>query len=408
MIVLPLVAFVFFVTFSHGFVTQTRRTRRSFPLWENDNDDDVVRSPLRFLGPYPTMPLRFPHLATASQRSRNVTGISLDFVLDTAANTNTINQQVALELELEQVGEAPGGVGAGGGIQGGATYLLGDCELDLGVTKSGIQDESRGEENQNAQPFVFMQGLTASSLPVASPAAAGLLSFAFFYCFEGGVDFAWGQDTSTDSQSLPSVTFYGSSKQLDLTGMRCIPFENLPVSMLPAVTLCINGLEIPALFDTGSPITVLNARAAQEAGITMAVSIDSEEKSKSSSWNPFNKIVDNVKSASAIAEATSKGQILTIAGTDGQPVRLLKSKSPVQIKVRTSKNPISSKEEQDRFIDLAGSFVFIGDLPGLAALGGLGGGDSAPPAAVLGMDVITRCPRVVFRAQQKEIYLQII
>ena len=81
----------------------------------SEQHPDAVRSPLRFLGPYPTMPLRFPNLATSSQRERNITGVSLDWVLDTAANVNTINAQVAQELGLEKVGEAPGGVGAAGG-----------------------------------------------------------------------------------------------------------------------------------------------------------------------------------------------------------------------------------------------------------------------------------------------------
>ena len=394
---------------THSFVPPSQVAHRSVSLSESEHDDDVVRSPLRFLGPYPTIPLRFPHLATASQRSRNVTGISLDFVLDTAANTNTINQQVAVELELEQIGEAPGGVGAGGGIKGGATYILGDCELDLGVVKPTTQDDDNGTKatkEDATENFVFVQGLTASALPVASPAAAGLLSLAFFYCFEGGVEFMWGQGAGKADQVLPSVTFYGSSKHLDVTGLRCVPFDNLPASMLPAVTLSINGVEIPALFDTGSPITVLNAKAAEAAGIAVTVDLDSQQESNESSWNPFSKIADNFKSASVIAEATSRGEILTIAGTDGNPVRLVKSKSPVNIMIQTSKNPKapSSREDHNQLADLAVSSLFVGDLPGLAALGGLGG-LSAPPAAVLGMDVLTRCPRVVFRAQQKEIYL---
>jgi hypothetical protein len=388
----------------HGFVLRTQETHRLLSLSESNHENDVVRSPMKFIGPYPTLPLRFPNLATASQRSRNVTGISLDFVLDTAANTNTINQQVAIELELERIGEVPGGVGAGGSIQGGATYMLGDCELDLGMLKPSTQEESGGDGIEEDVPdkFVFMQGLTASALPVASPAAAGLLSLAFFYAFEGGVEFSWGQAES----SIPSVTFYGSNKHLDVTGLKCIPFDNLPLSMLPAVTLSINGIEIPALFDTGSPITVLNARAAEEAGIALAVSLDSQEESKSSSWNPFGKIADNIKSASALAEATSRGEVLTIAGTNGKPVRLVKSESPVKIMIHASKVPSASsqKTDQKQFTDLAECSLFVGDLPGLAALGGLGGG-SAPPAAVLGMDVITKCSRVVFRAQQKEIYL---
>ena len=77
------------------------------------------------------MPLRFPNLSTPSQRERNASGISLDWILDTAANVNTINSLVARELDLVKVGVAPGGVGAGGGIDGGDTFLLGDGELDV-------------------------------------------------------------------------------------------------------------------------------------------------------------------------------------------------------------------------------------------------------------------------------------
>eukprot|EP00804_Cyclotella_cryptica_P000225 CCRYP_016191-RB/>CCRYP_016191-RB protein AED:0.15 eAED:0.15 QI:280/1/1/1/0/0/3/81/383 len=379
---------------------------------ESDHHSDVVRSPLRFIGPYPTIPLRFPHLATSSQRTQNVTGVSLDFILDTAANTNTINEQVAKELNLRKVGEAAAGVGAAGRISGGVTYLLGDCELDLGLTRSnavedsGSESESESVEN-TSDGFVFMKGLTASALPVASPAAAGLLSLAFFYCFEGGVEFSWGQGTNASYQSLPSVTFFGSTEHLDINGLTCIPFESLPVSMLPAVTLSINNVEIPALFDTGSPITVLNAKAAEAAGISTSISLDVQKLSKQS-WNPLSNIADNIKSASEIAQATSRGDVLTIAGMDGKPIHLIKSQSPVQIMARAAKLPVSSSQKgkvhQNQYVKLAKRTLFVGDLPGLSALGGLGG-DTAPPAAVLGMDVITLCPRVVFRAQQKEIYL---
>ena len=109
---------------------------------QQDQQPNAVRAPLKYVGPYPCLALRFPHLATSSQRGRNVTGISLDFVLDTAANTNTLNGQVAQELQLEVVGEALPGVGAAGSIAGGDTYLLGDCQLDYGVTMEGTSSSS--------------------------------------------------------------------------------------------------------------------------------------------------------------------------------------------------------------------------------------------------------------------------
>jgi hypothetical protein len=402
----------------------------------------AARSPLRFLGPYPAMPLRFPDLATPSQRGRGASGVCLDWVLDTAANVNTINAAVARELDLERVGAAPGGVGAGGGMAGGDTFLLGDCELDVVVSTAGrpVDDDDDdddddgggggggggGEEEDDDDDgeggggrFVFMKGLTASALPVASPAAAGLLGLAFFYCFEGGVEFRWGSgkdstggggvvsssddDDDDVDDGTPSVTFYGSDDRPDLDGLIRVPFESLPVSMLPSVTIRVNGREIPALFDTGSPITVLNRVAAEEAGIDTVVTLDDLDPSPGKSggggrWNPFSKLASSMQSAQEVAKATARGDVLTIAGTGGRPVRLVRAKSPVNVDVGgassggTTRCPLSPSAR-----------VYVGDLPGLAALGGLGG--EAPPAAVLGMDLISTRSRVIFRARQNEIYL---
>lgn len=351
------------------------------------NEPQVVRAPLRFLGPYIALALRFPDLATSSQRERNMTGVSLDFVLDTAANTNTLNAQVAQELELERVGEAPPGVGPGGNILGGDTFLLGDCQLD------GLPKEEK---------FTFMAGLTASALPVASPAAAGLLSLAFFYCFSGGVEFEW-QDTTTAQRDengddeprtfVPSVSFHESEDHLSYEGLKKISFESQPMTNLPCVTLCINGVEVPALFDTGSPITVLNAQASELAGIKTTVEMSSVENKdvKGKGFpNPFSKLAEDFKTAQETAQATARGDIVAIAGSDGKPIQLLKSRSKVLV------------ETKDGGV-FGESHVYVGDLPGLAALGGLGGG--ASPAAVLGMDVIRLRPRLIFRAQQNEIYI---
>jgi hypothetical protein len=265
-----------------------------------------------------------------------------------------------------------------------------------------------------------MEGLTASALPVASPAAAGLLGLAFFYCFEGGVEFRWGlgkdstgggvvvsssssSSDDDDDDGAPSVTFYGSDDRPDLDGLVRVPFGSLPVSMLPSVTIRVDGREIPALFDTGSPITVLNSRAAAEAGIDTVVTLDdldpwSERSGGGGVWNPFSKLASSMLSAREVAKATARGDVLAIAGTGGRPVRLVRTKSPVNVDIGgassggTTRCPLSSSAR-----------VYVGDLPGLAALGGLGG--EAPPAAVLGMDLISTRSRVIFRARQNEIYL---
>merc|ERR1712127_1061633 len=53
---------------------------------------------------------------------------------------------------------------------------------------------------------LFMTNLTASALPIAAPAAAGLLGVSFLNCFEGGVKFDWGG--GIDARD-PMLTFYG-------------------------------------------------------------------------------------------------------------------------------------------------------------------------------------------------------
>jgi len=63
---------------------------------DGEASDGVIglRSPLRWIGPYPALALCFPELSTMAQVARGEKGVTLDFVLDTAANTNTINAQV--------------------------------------------------------------------------------------------------------------------------------------------------------------------------------------------------------------------------------------------------------------------------------------------------------------------------
>jgi hypothetical protein len=341
------------------------------------DETTAVRAPLKFVGPYPCLGLRFPDMATPSQRSRNVTGVSLDFVLDTAANTNTINAQVAKELGLEVVGRALPGVASSGVINGGETFLLGDSQLE------GLDEE----------PFTFMQELTASALPIASPASAGLLSLAFFYCFEGGVEFNWGSQVLEDGlvKNPPSVTFLGDkNKKLGkaLDEMTRVPITPIPVTQLPSVMVKINGVEMPALLDTGSPITVLNSQAARRAGIETVI-LPTQSKA---SANPFAAAANRFKEAQEAAQATSRGDILTIAGSNGQPTNLLKSFSQSEIFLVGDTEDVSFGEGN----------IYVGDIPGLDALNGLG--VDSPPAVVLGMDALRRRPKMLLRARDNEVY----
>lgn len=338
------------------------------------NDDEIpmqISSPLRFIGPYPCLSLHFPKLATSSQRERDASGISLDFVLDTAANTNTVNAQVASELNLESVGSALPGYSAAGAMDGGSTFSLGDCGLDIPELKKET----------------FMSGLTASALPVASPASAGLLGIAFLNCFQGGVKFQWSNE--------PEVTFYGDSNGMEneLAGMTKAPIEIINDVLLPSVILKVNGKEIRALLDTGSPITVLNSAAAELAGLDVIQLPNTKEEEESNKggglFNPFKKVMDSVKEANSLAQAATRGDVLTIAGVEGQAVQLLKTESVAELNIQGETKDISFPKNK----------IYVGDLPGLAALGGLNG-NSSPPAAVLGMDVLTQKSSMLYRMNE--------
>eukprot|EP00977_Amphora_coffeiformis_P015887 scaffold4772_cov153-Amphora_coffeaeformis.AAC.11 len=376
-----------------------------------------VQASLKFLGPYPCLGLRFPSLATATQRSQNVTGVSLDFVLDTASNTNTIQRQVVKALRLDAVEgqDAPPGMAAGGTMAGASTYMLGDCKVE-GLMLLPRQEK---EEEESILPFTFMQGLTASALPVANPAAAGLLGLPFFYCFEGGVKFQWNarQEDDNDNDdydydaSTPSVTFYGD-KDSDSEELRDrmtrITIQELPVTRLPSVQIKVNGVEMPALLDTGSPITVLNAQAAQLAGIDtmMREHVIPGKNTNTNNQNPFSKFANRVKEAQAMAQAATQGHVLSIAGQNGERVDLWKSSSSqVDVKLvsggggNTMDHPKNAQEE----VDFGNHHsVYVGNLPGLAALQALG--DEAPPAVVLGMDILRSRPTMLLCARDHEVY----
>lgn len=408
---------------------------------EEDIAPTKISSPLKYMAQnaYPAISLKFPSLSTSSQRERNITGIALDFIIDTAANTNTINGQVATELQCERVGSALAGYGAAGAIRvedgNEDLFLLGDCSLDIpninanvNANKAGenekVENQASGETKTETKPEadIFMTNLTAAALPVASPAAAGLLGVAFLNCFEGGVQFDWGG--GIDGRS-PTVTFHakdsGIEKQL-LTRMKRVELDILDEVLLPTVAMTINGVQIPALLDTGSPVTVLNSAAAEIAGL-QTISLENESDNNNENdgnkkkkglfnLNPFQKISDNFKAAQSMSEAVSRGDILVVMGPEG---RIELKRTIERVTVRLGSGSDDGQEE----VQFPKSSVFVGDLPGLKALEGLktsnndnlGDNDNVdssssppPPAAILGMDVLKRLPMMVYRGVQSEVY----
>ena len=385
----------------HDYVSRMQLSMQT--IGEGETDEEIVNSmmsvssEMKLMGPYACMSLRFPNLSTQSQKERNVTGISLDFVLDTAANTNTLNAQVAKELELDIVGQALPGVGAGGEISGGDTFLLGDCQLE-GYKMANVADEEMvGNQSIDEIPL-FMSELTASALPIASPTGAGLLGSYFFNAFPGGVQFDWGSSRATIEEQKtpepPTITFYGDrlgmEEEMELNGFtNPVPIQMLEGSNLPCITISINGVSIPALLDTGSPITVLNPAAAQLANVpTFELENDDEEKEKSSFFpfkNPLNQFQKNLK----LSEAMARGDIVSLAGSDGRRIDLLRSKEPQKIQFEND----SSMQDCN---------IYVGEIPGLEALDGLSvdGKSATKPAAIFGMDLIRSKRRMLYRSDE--------
>ena len=177
--------------------------------------------------------------------------------------------------------EGPG-VSAAGALAGGATYMLGECQLN------DLPKEER---------FPLMSGLVAAALPVASPSGAGLLALlttailtmairtvailtvhtrtslsgagllgiGFLFAFPGGVEFNWGNPAAAaaatavaaaapdaapnaaadaEPSASPSLTLYG-----DLVGTSALSdgLEEVPCRQLESglvcVTLKVSGLE---------------------------------------------------------------------------------------------------------------------------------------------------------------------
>lgn len=328
------------LSYRPAFVSPVHSGRLELSSSPSSTEHDIlsISAPLKFIGPYPSLALRFRDLSTSAQRSRNETGVSLDFVVDTAANTNTIQGPIVAELQLKSTGRfALPGVSATGSIPGGETFLLGDTQLD------------------GMGPDLFMTELTASVLPVVNP-TAGVLSLAFLQCFLGGVVFDW--------ENL-QFQFLGEATSLEKDGFRMIPIERQPITQLPLIRITINGVELMALLDTGSPVTIVHPDAATKANIEV-------QNESNKSRNPF---------ASLFAESNS--QVLTIMGSDGKPTKLYPSKNPVEIAM------------------FGQSVVYVGQVPGLAALDK----QVKSPDVILGTDVLKKIPKMILRAQQNELWV---
>jgi hypothetical protein len=193
-----------------------------------------VVAPLKHIGPYVCLSLRFPKLDNSM----------FDFSLDTGANVNSLDDRLAKKLNLPLVQKVDdlalvGSTGEGPHQKAGNLCSLGDCIL------AGLPPPS----------ISFMKNLSAAALSYASPVGVGLLSLSFFHCFPAGIELDW---FGTDGDPPTIVFYYGKTIPSDVgTDMRCVPLQPLVGGVL-SLNIAVNGVEIPALLDTGSPISVLN------------------------------------------------------------------------------------------------------------------------------------------------------
>ncbi|KAL7550535.1 hypothetical protein ACHAWF_013756 [Thalassiosira exigua] len=133
-----------------------------------------------------------------------------------------------------------GSAGAGGRIQAGDIVMLGDCEL--------------GGMPKDQHNMTFMTNFTAAALDlgIARTFGGGLLGASFFACIPGGVEFDW---YGTDGDPPTIIFYYGQSlPEYAKERATCVPLESF--WGVPVVTISINGIELRALVDTGSPVTI--------------------------------------------------------------------------------------------------------------------------------------------------------
>jgi hypothetical protein len=361
-----------------GVTTQMASQQRR-PIVEMEGAT-FIRAPMRMAGPYPVLSLRFPEVTAPeemqqAQQMTGETGVAIEFMIDTAANINTINGQLAERvLNLTVVGGDTGfPMGPFGGPR---TYLLGDCQLN---------DVPKDER------VLLLSGLQASGLPVGSPTGAGLLGIGFLFAFVGGVELNWGDLAAVTAaqaagpgvamgamnpDSLPSLTMYSDIAAAEnLTeGLSEVPARQLADNALLSLTIKVNDVELPALLDTGSPITVLNAAAAK------AVGVEVKEERDLSEMNWGAQIMNRFRIAKRITDDFRKGDVVALPSPRGV-VYLKKAEQNVTLALG------DAEFEETR--------LFVGEMPGLAALDGLG--EDAKPAVLLGTDILRQRRKLVIQ-----------
>jgi hypothetical protein len=325
-----------------------------------------VVAPLSYKGPYACLSLDFPELSSSPSTSTTTKPTTLDFVLDTGANLNTINAAIVDTYQLNVEYKFPANTPLVGtttsSMNAGSLYRLGDCKLH------GLPpDQSQ---------FLFLKDLTAISLPYATPVGEGILGIPFMQSFPAGIEFDW---YGTDGDPPTIIFHYGPEPLPHVTkDMVRIPLDTIAGAgsiMMVNVTINYGSMKkiIPALVDTGAPITILDPDVASEIGI----------------------------------EVTSSMLDLKIRGVEGDAMEVLPSQELIPM---TIENPWSSSSSKVIY-DLGQHRIFIGRLPGLEAIQHIIGGDQnvsmRTPLMTLGLDwLIQSSYRMLFRAPKNELWFE--
>ncbi len=191
----------------------------------------------------------------------------------------------------------------------------------------------------------------AMSLGIANSVGGGMLGSQFFNCFKGGVEFDW---YGTDGDP-PTLIFYHSLPDFAKENASCVSIKTDEFFGLPTVSVKINGKELRAIIDTGSPITIVSPSVASDIGIS------------------------------------KEDKMVNIKGVDdGAVMGISKSLDKVSLSIGDAKLNLPT--------------IFIGELPGLAMASKFS--DSHQPQVLLGLDTLRRTYRMILRMSKGELWLE--
>ena len=369
--------------FEHSLTTlaATDKTAEDASSGSQDQDPIVlvgVAAPLHRIGPYTCVQFVFPEWKYDNDDDEEVEEGTVSFMIDTGANTNSIDsklvkkyglQEYSLPIPPQPVGDKDDDsilspsklIGAttstAESSQAGTLYMLGDGQL------AGLPPP----------PRTFLRNLVAASLPFASPVGVGLLGLPFLWTFPAGVEFDWH---GTDGDP-PTLIFYcGEEAPVEMAKMESmilIPLQTL-LGGLMTLRIAVDGVEMRALLDTGSPVTVLNDKACELLGV--------DPESTSNEINPF---------------------AVKIAGVDGSQSELRRLDETVSVQVLGVE-----RDEQSTMVSLGQGHVWSGELAGIEMIRRLNPESSGDdePAAVLGLDFLQNAYRMIVRAPSNEVWFE--